>query len=136
MAHIIKAATQERRERVWSFLTRGMKGYEIARELGVEPSTVSRDIQYLTTESQNYIAKLAKETVPFMYQTSIEGVREVLRETWRIYSQEDNDRIAALRLAKECHESMFKLRSEGPFIMSVRALEEWLINIENKRAGQ
>jgi IS30 family transposase len=56
--------TRERRERVWGFLTRGMKGYEIARELGVESSTISRDIQYLTVDSQNYIAKLAKETVP------------------------------------------------------------------------
>jgi IS30 family transposase len=129
-----QAVIRERRERVWGFLTRGMKGYEIASELGVDPPTISRDIQYLTTESQNYIAKLAKETVPFMYQTSIEGIREIIRECWRIYSEEANDRMAALKLAKECHESMFHLISEGPFILSVKALEERLTKIEGSKS--
>jgi hypothetical protein len=41
------------------------------------------------------------------------GIKEILRECWRIYSQEGNDRIAALKLAKECHESVFQLTSEG-----------------------
>jgi DNA-binding NarL/FixJ family response regulator len=37
---------KERREDVLVLLTKGMKGYEIARELGVDASTVSRDIQF------------------------------------------------------------------------------------------
>jgi DNA-binding NarL/FixJ family response regulator len=32
-------------------LTKGMKGYEIAKELDVDESTVSRDIQYLISQS-------------------------------------------------------------------------------------
>ena len=48
--------------------TRGMKTYEIAKELNVDNSTVSRDIKYLTAQSQNYLNNLAKETLPFMYQ--------------------------------------------------------------------
>jgi HTH domain len=40
--------TNERRQNLWTLLTRGMKGYEIAKELNVDPSTISRDIQYLT----------------------------------------------------------------------------------------
>ena len=44
-----------------------MKGYEIARELGVDASTVSRDIHYLIGQSQNYLGSLATETLPFMY---------------------------------------------------------------------
>jgi DNA-binding NarL/FixJ family response regulator len=38
---------KERRENVLVLLTKGMKGYEIAKELGIDASTVSRDIQYL-----------------------------------------------------------------------------------------
>src|SRR5918996_6133764 len=34
---------KERRENTLVLLTRGMKGYEIAKELGVDASTVSRD---------------------------------------------------------------------------------------------
>jgi DNA-directed RNA polymerase specialized sigma subunit len=66
---------KERRENVLVLLTKGMKGYEIAKELGVDASTVSRDIHYLTGESQNYLSSLAKGTLPFMYQTSTEGIK-------------------------------------------------------------
>ena len=59
---------KERRESTLTLLTRGLKGYEIAKELGVDASTVSRDIQYLVAQSQNYLTSLAKETLPFMYQ--------------------------------------------------------------------
>jgi hypothetical protein len=40
---------------------------------------VSRDIKFLTTQSQNYLNSLAKETLQFMYQTSIEGIRDVMK---------------------------------------------------------
>ena len=75
---------KERREGVLVLLTKGMKGYEIAKELGVDASTVSRDIHYLIGQSQNYLNTLAKEALPFMYQTSIEGIRNVLKVCWRI----------------------------------------------------
>jgi IS30 family transposase len=66
---------QERREKIWALLTRGnMKGYEIAKELNVSPPTIARDIKFLIAESQNYLNDLAKETLPFMYQISIEGM--------------------------------------------------------------
>jgi predicted transcriptional regulator len=66
---------KERRESILILLTKGKKGYEIAKELRVDASTVSRDIQYLISQSHNYLNTLAKETLPFMYQTSIEGIR-------------------------------------------------------------
>jgi hypothetical protein len=52
-----------------------MKRHDIAKELGVDPATISRDTAYLVSESQHYLNSLAKETLPFMYQTSIEGIR-------------------------------------------------------------
>jgi IS30 family transposase len=95
-------AINERRQKLWTLLTRGIKTYEIARELNTDHSTISRDIKYLTTQSQNYLTDLAKETLPFMYQTSIEGIRSVMKESWNIYEQSD-DKLAALKLIKECH---------------------------------
>ena len=132
----------ERREAVLVFLTKGMKGYEIARELGVDASTVSRDIQYLISQSQNYLNSLAKEALPFMYQTSIEGIRNVLKESWNIYTIESNKditwfhKLAALKLAKECNEALFKLTAEGPSVMYVRLLEERLGRIEAREINQ
>jgi hypothetical protein len=49
---------------------------------------------------------LAKESLPFMYKTSIDGIREVLKECWNIYESTEEQinyiqRLAALKLAKE-----------------------------------
>jgi IS30 family transposase len=63
-------------------MTRGMKTYEIAKELNFDTSTVTRDIKFLTAQSQNYLNDLARSTLPFMYQTSIEGIRSILTECW------------------------------------------------------
>src|SRR4026209_1219024 len=106
-----QAVIRERREKLFSLLVRGMKPNEIAKVLKVDNSTVTRDVQYLTTQSQNYLNDLAKQTIPFMYQSAIEGIREVLKECWKIYTAvptvECNEginwghKLAALKLAKE-----------------------------------
>ena len=133
---------KERREDVLLLLTKGMKGYEIAKDLGVDASTVSRDIQYLISQSHNYLNTLAKEALPFMYQTSIEGIKNVLKECWGIYSiDSDKDitwfhKIAALKLAKECNEALFKLTAEGPSVMYVKLLEERLARIEARQINR
>src|SRR6476620_6846616 len=110
MAKHTVAVIAERRQRLWTLLTRGMKAYEIAKELNTDHSTVSRDIKFLTAQSQNYLNDLAKETLPFMYQTSIEGIRSILKECWNIYQSDDESvnwfqKLAALKLAKECNEA-------------------------------
>jgi hypothetical protein len=73
-----RSAINERRQKLFTLLTRGMKGYEIAKELKVTQPTISRDIQYLTLQSQNYLNNLAKETLPFMYQISVTKAFPVL----------------------------------------------------------
>ena len=50
----------QRRENLWTLLTKGIKHYEIAKVLDVDPATVSRDIAYLAAQSQNYLNDLAK----------------------------------------------------------------------------
>ena len=43
----------------------------------------------MVAQSQTYLNDLAKETLPFMYQTSIEGILSVMKECWNIYEQGD-----------------------------------------------
>jgi IS30 family transposase len=111
-----------------------MKTHEIAKELNVDHCTVSRDIKFLTAESQNYLNDLARSTLPFVYQTSIEGIRSILRSCWDIHNSTDNNfqKLSALKLAKECNESIFNLMDAGPSIMAVKQLQERLIKIENR----
>jgi hypothetical protein len=80
-----------------------------------------------------------------MYQTSIEGIRIVLKECWSIYTLDNHNndkgltwfhKIAALRLAKECNEALFKLTAEGPSVMHVKLLEERLARIEAREINR
>jgi hypothetical protein len=41
---------QQRREKLWTLFVRGMKRYDIAKELGVDP--ISRDTAYLVAQSR------------------------------------------------------------------------------------
>ena len=77
-----------------------------------------------------------------MYQTSIKGIRNVLKECWNIYTVENNKEItwfhklAALKLAKECNEVLFKLTADGPSVMYVKLLEERLNRIETEQINR
>jgi hypothetical protein len=76
-----------------------------------------------------------------MYKTSIDGIREVLKECWNIYESTDEQvnyfqRLAALKLAKECNEAQFRLLAEGPSVMRLQALEDKLIQIEGLTSQQ
>jgi hypothetical protein len=71
-----------------------------------------------------------------MYQISIEGIRDVIKECWNIYQSEDMSinmyqKISALKLIKECNEGIFHLIDEGPSIMYLKQLQEKLIQSIN-----
>jgi hypothetical protein len=83
--------------------------------------------QHIWLHSPSYLNDLAKSTLPFMYQTSIEGIRDVIKESWSIFQSDDKSKnmyqkLAALKLIKECHESVFHLLDEVPSIMYVKQL--------------
>jgi IS30 family transposase len=137
-----KPIISERRQRVWTCLTRGMNREEIAKELGVNTSTISRDVQYLAVESQNYLNDLAKTTLPFNYGICLDGIRNIIKQAYLIYDNivvnddtdqiKTSDRIMTLRLIKDCHESIFELLNSGPSIMRVQVLEDKLAQLERE----
>ena len=45
-------------------------------------------------------------------------------------------KLAALKLAKECNEALFRLTAEGPSIMYVKLLEERLAKIETREINR
>lgn len=128
----------DRREKVIVLLTKGLKGYQIAKELKVNSSTISRDIRYLSKESSTDLNSVIKNTMPFLYQISLEGIKNILQECWNIYQSKSTSvsyfhKLNALKLAKECNESLFKLVAEGPCVVYLRELEERLERIENHK---
>ena len=103
-----------------------MRYKDIAKELSVDPGTVTRDIQFLQKQSDDYVNQMAS-TMPFLFEKALGGINEVLGECWRIYNSSDDNlnwfhKLAALKLAKECSEEIYTLTKQGPFIVHLRKI--------------
>jgi IS30 family transposase len=135
MSHNNDLMVTERRQKIWILLTRGMKSYEIARELGVNPSTISRDINFITKQSQKFLDDLAKESLPFLYEKSLGGIQEVVKEAWSIYNSSKNDmhKLTALKIIKEANVDSFRLLLEGPAVSQLTVLETKLSALEKQQ---
>src|ERR687890_745469 len=126
---------EERRRKVASLLAQSMTETEIAQELNVDQSTISRDVKALKELSQQFVYDLAKSDLSYYYKQSIDGIEEAKREAWKIYHNNNNgvsikEKLSALKLIVEANESRFNLLSEGPSIIAVKSLEERLNKIE------
>ena len=116
-----------------SLLAQSMTETEIAQELNVDQSTISRDVKVLKQLSQQFVYDLAKSDLAYYYKQSIDGIEEAKREAWRIYRNNEvpiKEKLSALKLIVESNEARFKLLSQGPCILAVNALEERLNKIE------
>ena len=85
---------QERRRKVSSLLAQSMTETEIAQELNVDQSTISRDIKALKELSQQFVYDLAKSNLIYYYKQSIDGIEEAKREAWRIYHHNNNNEVS------------------------------------------
>jgi IS30 family transposase len=125
---------EERRRKVSSLLAQSMTESEIAEELNVDQSTISRDVKALKELSQQFVYDLAKSDLAYYYKQCIDGIEEAKREAWKIYHHNNEvsikEKLSALKLTVEANESRFNLLSEGPSILAVKSLEERLNKIE------
>lgn len=135
-----KYKIEDRRKRVASLLAQSMTETEIAHELKVDQSTISRDIKVLKKLSQSFVYDLAKSDLAYYYKQCLDGIEEVRRKGWEIFNRVNNlttkDKISDLKLILECNEAKFELFKEGPAIMQVKAMEERLASIESRKIGQ
>jgi DNA-binding transcriptional ArsR family regulator len=147
MVHITILVThnfkiEDRRKRVATLLAQSMTETEIAQELKVDQSTISRDVKALKELSQRFVCDLAKSDLAYYYKQCIDGIEEVRRKGWEIFKGNTDsnlaprDKLLALKVIKECNEAKFELFKEGPSIMNIKSLEERLDNIESRRINQ
>jgi DNA-binding transcriptional ArsR family regulator len=130
---------EDRRRKIASLLAQSMTEVEIAQELDVDQSTISRDIKALKELSQQFVFDLAKSDLAYYYKQCIDGIEEVRRKGWDIFNKNDltsKDKLLALKVIRECNESKFALFKEGPSIMNVKTLEERLEKIEAREINQ
>ena len=125
---------EDRRRKVSSLLAQSMTESEIAQMLGVDQSTISRDVNALKELSKQFVYDLAKSDLAYGYKQCIDGVEEVKRYAWSIFKNEQlgpKDKLSVLKLIKECNEAKFALFKDGPTFMNMKSLEERLDKIES-----
>jgi DNA-binding transcriptional ArsR family regulator len=140
---------EERRREVASMLAQSMTETEIAEQLNVDQSTISRDVKALKELSQQFVFDLAKSDLAYYYKQCINGIEEVRRKAWELLRDDvvddddeqpssltPKDKLLALKLIKECDEGKFALFKDGPSIMNVKSLEERVSKIESGQINQ
>jgi DNA-binding transcriptional ArsR family regulator len=133
-----KFQIEERRRKVASLIAQSITETDIAKELGVDQSTISRDIKALKELSQRFVYDLAKSDLAYYYKQCLDGIEAVLKKGWEMFNNSSGDltprdRLFALKVIRECNESKFALLERGPSIMNIKALEERLNKIEATR---
>lgn len=121
-------------------LAQSMTESEIAEQLKVNQSTISRDTIVLKQLSERFVYDLAKSDLAFYYKQCLVGIEEVNRRSWEIFNKSTGlstrDKLLALKLIIDCNESKFALFKEGPAIMQLKSMEERLLNIEFRQNGR
>jgi IS30 family transposase len=130
-----KVDIHERRKQVACLLARATSEREIAYKLGVNQSTISRDIKAMKAESQQFVFDLAKSDLSFYYKQSLQGILEAKKEAWEIYNNpfvSVKERLLAVKIIMQADETRFKLLSEGPSVLAVQNLQERISRIFNR----
>jgi transcriptional regulator len=112
-----------RRAKVLVLHSKGLIQSEIAQELNVDQSTVSRDLNSIREESRKQIENAVKNT-PFVYIRYLAGLDQITKRLWEIADSNPNndhnininskDRIAVLTLLIQCNNLRLKAFVGGP----------------------
>jgi IS30 family transposase len=123
-----------RRNKVQQLLVRGYSQWDVAEELQIDQSTVSRDIQYLRQQAQENLQKHIQQKLPEEYQRCLTGMNQVLKLSWQIANKsrhdgqdhndnsdlitigDDRTRLQALSLINDCYKYIMDLTTNGVVI--------------------
>jgi IS30 family transposase len=133
----IEISIQERRRKVAELLQQSLSETAISQQLGVDLSTVSYDVKALKEQAIQFVYSLAKTDLAFFYKSTIDDINKARTEAWKVYNscrdQQKREKLLALKIVITSNESMFNLLSQGPVVMSVKAMEERLSIVEGAR---
>jgi transcriptional regulator with XRE-family HTH domain len=127
---------ENRLAKIISLLSKGLTQSEIAQEIGVDQSTISRDLQYLKQEAKKKIEKYLNEDILFEYLRYIAGSNEVTRHLWEIVQcprTATKDKTNALSLLTQSYNKRLELLIGGPesYLKAKKSLSE-IKNRENE----
>ena len=126
-----------------SMLAQSMTEQEIADKLGVDRTTISRDVTVLKRMSQQFVYDLAKSDLAFYYKQCLETIHEAERMIWETYRSreqrseaERKERYQISKMIIDSVHARFTMFKDGPAIMQVKSMEERLTYIESGERNQ
>ena len=120
---------ENRLAKIISLYSKGLTQSEIAQEIGVDQSTISRDLQLLKQEAKKKIEKYLNEDILFEYLRYIAGSNEVTRHLWEIVQNQrtsSKDKTNALSLLMQFYNKRLELLIGGPesYLKAKKSLSE------------
>ena len=110
----------ERREKVLTLLAKGYTQREVAEELQVHESIISKDVKTLEEATINFIEDLAKKTFGFKYMQSLTGINSVVKEAWQQWHTKKESRYLSILLDAYCKQ--IELLGDGPAVYAIQRM--------------
>jgi IS30 family transposase len=91
--------------------SQGYSQVEIASQLQVDETTISRDVQYLRQQAQENLEKHIHEVVPEEYQKCMVGMKRNLKQTLEIAESaaDPKTKLQARAIANDCYKYIMDL---------------------------
>jgi len=96
-------------------VAQGISEVEIAAKLGVDNTTISKDLKALKLISQQFIYDITKSDFTYYYKQCVETVKLVLRKQWEIVNKEG-------KLTKE---DIYKAKVLADILNTVSTINEY-----------
>jgi len=114
---VLDIEKENRLSKVISLYSKGMSHEEIAQELNVDQSTVSRDVHFIKQEARKQVEKYLREDILFEYVRYMAGSNEITRKLWEIVQNESattKEKTNALSILMQSYNSRLQTLTAGP----------------------
>lgn len=117
-----RSAIQIRRQQVAYQLVKGTPETHIAELLGVDRSTIARDVAFIRAEAKGWLDELARDGFIHEYRMALEKIRDHEFELQRLLAEAENvpQKILILRALDENVRLYLELLGETPAVHAYR----------------
>jgi hypothetical protein len=108
---------ENRLAQIIALLSKGLTQQEIAQQIGVHQSTISRDLNYLKQEAKRQIWEHFDKNILFEYYRYLGGNNEISKKLWEIVQDSQTstkDKTNALSLLNQLSLKRLEILMNGP----------------------